>query len=245
MAMFQFMGGEIVLVTAGEAKRPMRNLPIAARYMYLLPVSLYLIAILFVGLNVDYLDPRLYHSHVSYFVDSRLEGIQTGARSPFVIAVQNAGIESLPGFLNACYVFSALTAALKVYKRTLNRDGKGYREKHYRAHWQPLWAILGLVLCTLLMIFSGWAAIYDLAARSPGVNRADSIVDLIAAYLGPFLFFIILISYKLLKRTRIRSIDDMRNVWFVRDAAEDEEYTRKTTRRAQRNRFYEFLRWIR
>ena len=34
------------------------------------------------------------------------------------------------------------------------------------------------------MVFSGWAAIYDLAARSPGVNRADSIVDLIAAYLG-------------------------------------------------------------
>ncbi len=111
MAMFQFMGGEIVLVTAGEAKRPMRNLPIAARYMYLLPISFYLVAILLVGLNIDYLDPRLYHSHVPYYVDSRLEGIQTAARSPFVIAVQNAGIKSLPGFLNACYLFSALTAA--------------------------------------------------------------------------------------------------------------------------------------
>ena len=109
--MFQFMGGEIALVTAGEAKRPMRNLPIAARYMYLLPISFYLISILLVGLNIDYLDPRLYHSHVLYYVDSRLEGIQTATRSPFVIAVQNAGIKSLPGFLNACYLFSALTAA--------------------------------------------------------------------------------------------------------------------------------------
>lgn len=111
MAMFQFMGGEIVLVTAGEAKRPMRNLPIAARYMYLLPISFYLVAILFVGLNINYLDPRLYHSHISYYLHSRLKGIQTAARSPFVIAVENAGISTLPGFLDACYIFSALTAA--------------------------------------------------------------------------------------------------------------------------------------
>ncbi|KAL8767349.1 MAG: hypothetical protein Q9209_006112 [Squamulea sp. 1 TL-2023] len=338
MAMFQFMGGEIVLVTAGEAKRPMRNLPIAARYMYLLPVSFYLIAILFVGLNINYLDPRVYHSHVSYYVNSRLEGIQTAARSPFVIAIENAGIQSLPGFLDACYIFSALTAAntalyvssrtlftiaqrspsikirntigrtnnghtplaaitvsflpgalaflavrakerafselihvfgrlytgpmlciyaaeclaflrflsaIKFYKRTINRDGKGYREKHYRAHWQPLWAILGLVLCTLLMFFSGWAAIYDLIAESPGVNRADSIVDLIAAYLGPLLFFTILVSYKVLRHTRIRSIDDMRNVWFVKDAPDEEVRTTRTNKRAQKNGFYEFLSWVR
>lgn len=122
MAMFQFMGGEIVLVTAGEAKRPMRDLPIAARYMYLLPVSFYLVAILFVGLNVNYLDPRMYHSHVSYYLDSRLEGIQTAARSPFVIVIENAGIKALPGFLDACFLFSALTAAnsaLYVSSRTL------------------------------------------------------------------------------------------------------------------------------
>ncbi|KAL8810969.1 MAG: hypothetical protein Q9223_001992, partial [Gallowayella weberi] len=269
MAMFQFMGGEMVLVTAGEAKRPMRDLPIAARYMYLLPISFYLVAALFLGLNINYLDPRIYHSHVSYFLDARLDGIQTAARSPFVVVIENAGIRALPGFLDACFIFSALTAArtlftiaqrssingvrntigrtnnghtplaaitvsflpgalaflavrakerafqelihvfgrlytgpvlcvyaaqclaflrfltaIKFYKHTLDRDKDTYREKHYRAHWQPLWAILGLVLCTLLMIFSGWAAIYDLVAKSPGVNRTDSIVDLIAAYLG-------------------------------------------------------------
>lgn len=278
MAMFQFMGGEIVLVTAGEAKRPMRDLPIAARYMYLLPISFYLVAILLVGLNVNYLDPRIYHSHVSYYNGARLEGIQTAARSPFVIAVENAGIRALPGFLDACFIFSALTAAntalyvssrtlftlaqrstitsirstlgrtnnghtplaaitvsflpgalaflavrsrerafqepihvlsrlytgpvlciyaaqclaflrflaaTKYYKRTtINRDAEEYRDRHYRAHWQPLWAILGLVLCTLLMVFSGWSAIYKLCAESPGVDRGDAIVDLVASYLG-------------------------------------------------------------
>ncbi|KAL8875513.1 MAG: hypothetical protein Q9198_006140 [Flavoplaca austrocitrina] len=101
------------------------------------------------------------------------------------------------------------------------------------------------------MIFSGWAAIYDLAAKSKNVPRADSIVDLIATYLGPFLFFTLLIIYKLFYGTRIRSIDDMRDVWFVRDASEKEEEngTARTTARARkaapRNRFYEFLSWVR
>ncbi|KAL8648294.1 MAG: hypothetical protein Q9210_005069 [Variospora velana] len=336
MAMFQFMGGEIALVTAGEAKRPMRDLPIAARYMYLLPISFYLVAILLVGLNVNYLDPRIYHPHISYYNNARLEGIQTAARSPFVIAVENAGIRVLPGFLDACFIFSALTAAntalyvssrtlftlaqrstitfirsslgrtnnghtplaaiavsflpgalaflavrsrerafqepihvfgrlytgpvlciyaaqclaflrflaaTKYYKRTtINRDDEVYRDRHYRAHWQPTWAILGLVLCTLLMVFSGWTAIYHLCAESPGVETGDAIVDLVASYVGPFFFFAILIAYKLIKRTRIRTMGDMSNVWFVREASETEDDAPKG--RKPRNRFYEFLSWV-
>ena len=109
--MFQFMGGEMVLVTSGEAKFPQRDLPTAARYMYLLPISFYLVAILLVGLNVNYLDPRMYHSHIEYQVDPNLEGIQTASTSPFVIAIENAGLRGLPGFLDACFLLSALTAA--------------------------------------------------------------------------------------------------------------------------------------
>ena len=111
LAMFQFMGGEIVLATAGEAKRPRRDLPTAARYMYLLPVGFYLIAIVLVGVNINYLDPRIIHSHVEWYIKPRLEGISTALRSPFVIAIQNAGINGVPGFINACFLFSALTAA--------------------------------------------------------------------------------------------------------------------------------------
>ena len=109
--MFQFMGGEMVLATAGEAKYPRRDLPTAARYMYLLPVGAYLIAIVLVGVNVNYLDPKIYHPHVTWFMEKRLNGIQTASRSPFVIVIENAGIRALPGFLDACFLFSALTAA--------------------------------------------------------------------------------------------------------------------------------------
>lgn len=73
---------------------------------------------------------------------------------------------------------------MRLYPSTINRDGPEYQKAHYRAHWQPLWAYLGLVLCGLLVLTQGWAAIYDLCVRSPGVSREDSIVDLVAAYLG-------------------------------------------------------------
>ena len=70
------------------------------------------------------------------------------------------------------------------YRRIIDRDGVSYKRNHYRARWQPLWAYLGLFLCCLLIIFTGWSAIYELIARSDGVSRRDSIVDLVAAYLG-------------------------------------------------------------
>lgn len=66
----------------------------------------------------------------------------------------------------------------------MDRDSPFYRVRHYRAHWQPLWAILGFILCTLLMLFSGWSAIYNLCAKSAGVDWGDSVVDLVASYLG-------------------------------------------------------------
>ncbi len=102
----------MVLVTAAEAESPRRDLPTAARYMYLLPISLYLVAIVLVGLCINYLDPRLPHPHVEYYpLGSRLDGITTCLRSPFVIVIQTAGIPGLPSFFNAAFIFSALTAA--------------------------------------------------------------------------------------------------------------------------------------
>lgn len=73
---------------------------------------------------------------------------------------------------------------MKLFPKTINRNRNEYTKMHYRANWQPLWAILGLVLCTLLVVTQGWAAIYDLCAASPGVSKEDSIVDIITAYLG-------------------------------------------------------------
>lgn len=85
---------------------------------------------------------------------------------------------------------------MRRYKRLINRDSDHYIKYHYRAHWQPLWAIFGLIACTLLMTFGGWAAIYDLCKVRKGpdgrvvqvVARGDSAFAIVAAYLGVSLF---------------------------------------------------------
>ncbi|KAI9865658.1 MAG: Cationic amino acid transporter 2 [Trichoglossum hirsutum] len=104
LATFAYTGGDMVMVTAGEARRGRRDLTAAAKYMYLVPVCLYVLASFLVGLNVNFLEPRLYRLHES-------QADITGKLSPFIIAVQRAGIPFLPGFLNACFLFSAHTAS--------------------------------------------------------------------------------------------------------------------------------------
>lgn len=113
----------MVLVTAAEAESPRRDLPTAARYMYLLPVSLYLVGIFLVGLCINYLDPRLPHPHIDYYpTGSRLNGIITATRSPFVIVIETAGIRGLPSVFNAGFIFSALTAAQVSFEMVLGRN---------------------------------------------------------------------------------------------------------------------------
>lgn len=47
-----------------------------------------------------------------------------------------------------------------------------------------MWAIIGLFLCTILMLSFGWTGVYDLCVETKGVTKEDSIVDLATAYLG-------------------------------------------------------------
>ncbi|KAH0537563.1 hypothetical protein FGG08_005662 [Glutinoglossum americanum] len=63
----------------------------------------------------------------------------------------------------------------------INRDDPHYG---YRAHKQPMWAYFGLLASFLLMFFSGWPAVYNLSAKTKSVPVRDSIVDLVASYLG-------------------------------------------------------------
>jgi hypothetical protein len=72
----------------------------------------------------------------------------------------------------------------------LGRDSDEYKTNYYRAHWQPACAITGLVGCTLVVLFSGWPAIYLLKQRntmstaSNLKNTLDLIGDIIGAYSG-------------------------------------------------------------
>ena len=107
--MFQFMGGEMVLMTTGEAKMPRYDIPAAARYMFMLPIGLYIIAIFLIGLCVDFKDPMLSHPHTPN-VDKHGVPYPTIAQAPIVVAARRAEISVSTGFFNGCFLFSALTA---------------------------------------------------------------------------------------------------------------------------------------
>lgn len=96
-------GVESVVVAAGEAENPRRNLPKAIRRVFWRLVFFYIFGSFAVGVLVPYNDPDL------------LQAIATGApgaaSSPWVIAIQRAGIPALPSIINAVILSSAASAA--------------------------------------------------------------------------------------------------------------------------------------
>ncbi|KAF9243944.1 amino acid permease [Melanogaster broomeanus] len=98
-AAFSFIGTEIVAIAAGEAKNPRRNLPKAIRRVYIRILLFYIAGTAVIGLLVP-------SNHPDLSLDSG-----TAAASPFVIAIETAGIKSLPSIINACLLTSAWSAA--------------------------------------------------------------------------------------------------------------------------------------
>jgi amino acid transporter len=93
-----YIGTEIVAIAAGEAKNPRRNIPRAIRKVYIRILIFYLGGTFIIGLIVPSNEKAL-----------RLSlGV---GKSPFVIAIKNAGIPALPSIINACLLTSAWSAA--------------------------------------------------------------------------------------------------------------------------------------
>ncbi|PWN48846.1 amino acid permease [Violaceomyces palustris] len=98
-AAFAFIGCEIVAVTAGEAKNPRRNIPKAIRNVYFRIGVFYILGTLVISVLVPSDEPSLSLK------------TSTAAKSPFVIAIRNAGIKTLPSIINAAILTSAASAA--------------------------------------------------------------------------------------------------------------------------------------
>jgi yeast amino acid transporter len=102
LAFFACTGGDLVIVTAGEAESPRRDLAPAARFMYLLPIGCYVLTSFLVGFNINYMDPKLFHPFAAWNL--------TTSHSPFIIALGYTSIRVLPAVLKGCFLFSAYTA---------------------------------------------------------------------------------------------------------------------------------------
>ena len=83
-ASFSYIGTEITAITAGEAKNPKKSLPSAIKGVAVRICMFYILGTFVIGLLVPSNDPRLNL------------GSHDAASSPFVIAIENSGIKTLP-----------------------------------------------------------------------------------------------------------------------------------------------------
>lgn len=105
----RFIGSEITAIAAAETGSPRRAVPSAIKGVWIRLVLFYVCSAFIIGLLVSPSDPSL-----------DLES--TAAKSPFVIAIKNAGISTLPSIINAVLLSSAWSAGcadLYVSSRTL------------------------------------------------------------------------------------------------------------------------------
>ncbi|OAA39001.1 general amino-acid permease GAP1 [Beauveria brongniartii RCEF 3172] len=98
-AAFAFAGTELVGLAAAETAAPRKSLPTAIKQVFWRITLFYVVALTLVGLLVPYDSPRLFGGTSP--VDANT--------SPFVIAIEDAGIQILPSVMNAVILVAILS----------------------------------------------------------------------------------------------------------------------------------------
>ncbi|PGH16331.1 hypothetical protein AJ79_01873 [Helicocarpus griseus UAMH5409] len=120
-ATFAYLGTELVGVTVGEAQNPRKTIPRAIRLTFYRILFFYILSVFLLGMILPFNSDKL-----AFAADQKT----SAAASPFVAAIEVAGIKVLPGILNGCilvFVFSAANSDLYIATRTiygLAREGK-------------------------------------------------------------------------------------------------------------------------
>ena len=134
-ATFSYGGSEMVVVAAGETENPRRNIPKAVRRVIWRIAICYVGSIFLVTLCVSSRDHRLLNA-----IDS---GTSNAGASPFVIAIENGGIQALPSIINAVILTSALSAGNSFFYASTRilyataLDGKAPRILRYEKFGVP------------------------------------------------------------------------------------------------------------
>ncbi|GAW18801.1 hypothetical protein ANO14919_082830 [Xylariales sp. No.14919] len=97
-AAFAFAGTELVGLAAAETANPRKSLPTAIKQVFWRITLFYVVALTLIGLLVPYDEKRLLLN----------EDVPAMA-SPFVIAIENAGIDVLPSIMNVVILISVLS----------------------------------------------------------------------------------------------------------------------------------------
>ncbi|KAI5236630.1 amino acid permease-like protein [Aureobasidium subglaciale] len=94
-AVYSYSGIQNISIAASETQNPRRNIPMAAKRIFVRVLLFYVLTIFMVGLVVPSNDSHL------------LKSTGTASQSPFVIAATRAGIKVVPSIINAVILTSA------------------------------------------------------------------------------------------------------------------------------------------
>jgi amino acid transporter len=100
IAAFSFGGTELVGLAAAESENPRKAIPTASKQVFWRIAFFYIVNLFIVGLILPSDDDRLLNS----------SGANTKA-SPFVLAIQDAGIQVLPSIMNAVITVAVISVA--------------------------------------------------------------------------------------------------------------------------------------
>jgi len=98
-AAFAFTGTELVGLAAAEAANPRKSLPTAIKQVFWRITLFYIVALTLIGLLVPYNHPDLLGA----------KSMADAGASPFVIAIESAGIRVLPGVMNSVILVAVLS----------------------------------------------------------------------------------------------------------------------------------------
>ncbi|KAJ5833178.1 hypothetical protein N7474_001489 [Penicillium riverlandense] len=102
---FSYQGTELVGIAAGETENPRKTVPSAIRKTFFRIVFFFILTIFFIGILVPSTDKGLVASEGSG------ASANNAKASPFVIAVERAGVHVLPSIINAVLLTVVLSAA--------------------------------------------------------------------------------------------------------------------------------------
>lgn len=145
-AAFAFAGTELVGLAAAETANPRKSLPTAIKQVFWRITLFYIVSLIIVGLLVPYTEPRLVG-----------QSSADAKASPFVIAIENAGIKVLPSIMNVVIMIAVLSVGnSSVYgsSRTLAALADQGQAPHIFAYidrkGRPMVGIIAASACGLL-----------------------------------------------------------------------------------------------
>ncbi|KAG5637808.1 hypothetical protein H0H81_003140 [Sphagnurus paluster] len=211
-AFYSFGGIELVAIAAGESAKPYRSVPRAIKATFFRIILFYVLAILTIGLCINYKDPTLLTAafggskNITTEDEADLEMALAFSCLTFLTTIWGEGIVftwllNITG-ISALLVWTSIGLISLRFRQAYIARGLKLEDLPYRQPLYPLLPIGVLILGTLMFIAQGYAA------------------NVVATYIGVALYIILYSGYTIYERMqgKTQHFVPVSEIDFVTDA---------------------------